>query len=161
MFLPKNYTIVEEELIWLFNFAEADCGIKSNYNSMVNVSMFGASTSFQDPHNSFILKSVAKKRKIENTFYSLPKKYQKILFSYYAGLTFNVLVKKIYDKLAGPVYVNSYMNMNDLEKLLQKFVIGKATEKEKTLISEIRIEAQNNLYDAVKFYLKLRKINEK
>jgi hypothetical protein len=147
----------EFDLVWYWCHSEADCGIKSNYMSMINVACYGASTTFHDPYNSFILKSVDHRHNIEEILYVLPYKLQKILYLTFADIKLFTQIEIIFNKYTGAAHLNSFLIASDLNKLCRNFHVGKTTDKEKALISQIRIESMNNYHEAVDAYIKAKR----
>lgn len=159
MLFIKKRRIVENELNWYFNQSSADIGIKSNWQAMVNVSCFGGSTTYQDPYNSFILKSVEKLRKIDKRFYATSINTQRALFLYFADQNFLFPhITRIYQEL-GPLTRLSDQ-FNNLDKICQRFLLGTASDKDKISITNARIEARTNLFSAVNEYYNLRSIKK-
>jgi hypothetical protein len=148
---------VEFDLVWYWCHSQADCGIKSNYMSMINVACYGPSTTFQDPFNTFILNSVAHRHKIEEILYLIPFKQQKILYASFADLQFSPQIELIFNKLTGAVYLNSYIPIAELDKICRNFHLGNASDKDKALISSIRMEATTNYFLAIASYLQAKR----
>ena len=140
----------EHDLVWYFNHAEADMGIKSNWSAMVSASHFGGSTNYYDHTNSFILNSVSHYRELEKIFRSLSKENQLILFASFADVPIKESVLKIFKKFSGTAY---YLASKELEELCDKMRTNKLSQDDKVKLSKIRIEATNKYSDAIKSYI--------
>ncbi len=146
------------ELIWIYNYADADCGLKSNWNSMVQASMCPGSA-YVDPYDSFILRAVEKRRDIEKVLWQLPKAHQDCLFSLYGPVHIPHSIVSVMGDLAGPSLCTQALSLKNLEKLCDRQLLGKATPKDRLTISEIRIEALDITGKSINSYK--RKRNEK
>ena len=147
----------EFDLVWFWCHSHADCGIKSSYMPMVNVAIFGPSLDYHDPFNTFIINSVEHRRKIEDVLHLVSFKHQKILFASFADLKFSPQINLIFTKYTGAIYLNSYLRTQEVDTICRKFHLGIATEKEKRLISQIRVEAVKNYHAAVDAYIKAKR----
>ena len=153
--------LAEHDLEYLFCFAEADCGIKSNYMSMVNVAIYGINSDYRDPYNTFILNSVDRKRKIENIYYSLSQLDQNILYLSFSNVKFPKYIELLYTKYTGAVCLTTQCNSKQLENLCRTFHLVNSSEKDKITIATIRIEATTNYYNAINNYYKTKLAGEK
>jgi hypothetical protein len=151
MTISNKERLTKAELSWFFNFSDADCGIKSNFQTMVNLALFGIPTTFNDPYNSFILTSIARKRQIEKYYYSIHIDYRVALRATYDDIRLPVYIVSIFNKLAGIACFIS--DIDKLEKICGNIKLGIATDKEKLLISEIRINAVRLFNDAIDAYV--------
>lgn len=158
MFNLNNQT-AEKELIWFFCHSDGDCGIKSNYNSMVNLALYGPSMDYHDPFDTRTLKYVALRRKIEDTMSKLPKSTYKILYMSFADLKFDNYVVNLFKNLSGVVYL---IEGFDIERLALRFALNQnITHKDKLHLSELRIEARQKYNLSLNQYCKIRNHNEK
>ena len=157
MLISSKERQVEFDLVWLYNHSDADCGIKSNYMAMVNVACYGPSTTFNDPFNSFILKSVEHKRKLESVVSNLPPLHKLILFKSFADIKYPKNIELLFNKYTGAATVIASISFTNLDKLSRQFYQGTASDKDKILISQIRTEATTNYYEAINQYLIERK----
>ena len=148
---------VEFDLVWYWCHSHADCGIKSNYMPMVNVACFGASTDFHDPFNTFILNSVDHRRQIEDVLYELPFDMQKILYASFADIKFSPQIELIFGKLTGAAHVNCFIDLMTLDTICRKFHFGEATESSKRVLSQVRMVARTNYWNAIDSYLSVKK----
>ena len=155
MLFTQKLRIAENDLSWYFNESSSDVGIKSNWNSMVSVACFGASTNFQDTFSSFILLSVERLRKIESLFYSLSLQSQKVLYLYFAYFNFpHPYLKATLRELAPLTILNP--QFHSFELVFKRFSLGLASDKDKLLISSSRIDARTALFSAVNEFYKIK-----
>lgn len=152
---------VEFQCSWYWNFSHSDCGIKSNYMSMINVACYGATTTFHDPFNTFIINSVNLRRDIEEILYRIDFKYQKILFASFADVRLDPQIEMIFSKYTGAAYCTKLCNIDELEKLCRDFHQGRSSNKDKELISQIRIEATANYQTAIELYIQSKRKSRK
>jgi len=124
---------------------------------MINVAIFGPSSDYHDPYNTFIINSVEHRRKIEEILHRVSFHNQKILFASFADLKFSPQINLIYNKLTGATHLNSYITIKELDRICGRFHLGIATDKDKQLISTIRVEAIKNYYNAINAYIKSKR----
>lgn len=131
---------IKAELTWYFNYADADCGLRSNWNAMVQASMLPGSH-WHDPYDSFTLKAVDKRREIEKVFFQLPSRYQQYLYVYLGPETPPGEIALIFkDQTAGAICAFT-AGIQELTKLCSRIHQGTASQKDKTTISQLRMEA--------------------
>ncbi len=156
-----NYRDIEyfkAELVWLYNYADSDCGIKSNWNAMVQAACSPGS-SYSDPYNSFIMRAVDKRRDIEKALWSLPVQFQNSLCSVYGSNHLPHPITAVLGELGGPAICSQLLPLEPLEKLCNRKLLGKATPKDLLAISEIRMAAEELKNKSFNDYR--RKRNEK
>ncbi len=142
--------LAEADLIWLFNHAEGDCGIKSNWTAMVNASCYGGNNGYHDHTNSFILNSIAHYRELEKLYKILPIKIQEILYATFADIHLDENVVRLFKKHAG----SASCIKNDLAKLCKKTILGISSKEEKVTFSKIRMQSLKNYQEAITIYNK-------
>lgn len=147
--------LAEQDLIWFFNHAQADMGIKSNWQAMVQASCFGGSTGFQDHHNSFILNSVGHYREVEKVYKAIPREYQEILYATFADVPINAHVQRIFKKHSGAAYC-SIVEPEDLEKICEKISKSSANSSDKLAISKVRIDCLKKYNEAITEFVKTK-----
>ena len=120
--------------------------------------MFGEPTAYHEPYDSFILKSVNFKRKLQTILESIPKKHQRILYGSFANVRMSMMIANIFTKFTGSAYLNTYLTPTKLESLCVKLYQGKISSKDQVMISQIRAEATQNYYLAINKYIKAKRI---
>lgn len=143
--------IAEDDLTWLFCFSTADCGIRSNWEACVNASCFGKTEGFYDNTSSFLLNSVARRRKIEQIFQALPLPIQNILFASFADINMNEPLQKIFKKFSGTACCVSDPKI--LAQACERIHIGKEIKGDKQLMAQVRTLATKNYHDAIVQYM--------
>lgn len=141
--------LTEHDLVWFFNHAQSDMGIKSNWSAMVSASMFGGAHDFHDSTNSFILNSVGHYRELEKVYKAMDRLNQEILYATFADVHISAYVQRIFKKLSGTAYCSHLTTPEGLEEACQRISTGKATGADRTLISKIRIDAQRKYQDCI------------
>ena len=149
--------VAEHDLVWFYNHAQADMGIKSNWQAMVSASCFGGSTGFHDSTNSFILNSVGHYRELDKIIKTLSKESQEVLFASFGDVPLSAHVLKLLRKHAGAAYCASVLSdPNVLNNLCERIAKGKSTNEDRLLISKIRIEAVKLYQEAITSYNKIK-----
>lgn len=154
----KYQTRAASELEWFWNYSEADCGISSNFNAMVNVALYGAPTHYDDHYDNKVLKAVSLNRKIQTALNSLSKISYKVLYVSFSSEQLNPYVVKMFQQYAGVSYL---IHGLDIEMLATRFYTNQCAAREKILVTEIRNEAREKYNKALNQYIKIRSKNEK
>ncbi len=128
------------ELEWLFNQADSDCGLKSNWNAMVRSALLPGG-GWSDPYNPFILQAIDKRREIATAYYKLSQGHQNCLYALYGPAPIPFAVEKVFKELAGAALMVKVSAPPDLIKLCQRVLQFKASNQDKMQISQIRMEA--------------------
>ena len=144
--------IVENDLEWFFCRSDSDIGIKSNWQAMVNVSIYGEATSFNDPNSSFILDSANRKSSIHNILRCVSIKNKDVLYYSFSSIKHNPSVEKVFTKYTGAAYLNTIVPPQQLFELAHRINVNKATDKEKLLVTKILMEAKINYKSAIDTY---------
>lgn len=152
--------ITERDLVWFFNHAEADCGLKSNWSAMVSAACFGG-TSYQDTTNSFILNSVGHYRELEKIYKTLSSTTQEILFASFADIHISDNIVKIFSKYAGAACCLSIDNLAEFDAMCARVNERKASANDKMRISKIRMESIKNYNEVIAAYVHLKYENSK
>lgn len=159
IFIPKQKEqIAREDLEWLFNSAESDMGIKSNYMSMVNVSLFGGSCDFQDPYNTFILNSTHKFRDFQKILSKLSDLINNNLFYTFGPEKWPAHTEKIFGKLTGIALYTAYRENIKLDIICQKIHSSQAKQSDKDIVSRIRISSQTYYNNSINSYINEKKL---
>ncbi len=147
------------ELEWFFNYSEADCGLKSNWNAMVRAALLPGG-GWSDPYNPFILQAIDKRRDISTAYYKLTQDQQNCLFAIYGPAPIPFAVEKVFKELAGAAMLAKVSAPPDLIKLCQRILQFKASNQDKIQISQIRMEALSLRKAALYEYRKAKKANK-
>lgn len=145
----------KSELIWLFNYADADCGLKSNWSAMVQASMIPGGQ-WHDPYHPFILKAIDKRREISIAYYALTEKHQHCLYALFGPIPIPFAVEKVYKELAGAIMLVHLTDPKELIRLCQRILQYQTSTQDKLLASQIRMEAVNLRKNALYEYRKAR-----
>lgn len=149
MSFDQMEALAEHDLEWLFNNAESDCGIKSNWNSMVNAAFFGGS-SYIDHTNLHQLNSISYARDISKVYYSLSDNSQKILYATFGNINIEPLILRYYKKYSGAALSN--IESQELYLLLKK-TNKKQTTADKYILSQIRINSIKSYNESITSYV--------
>lgn len=152
----NKYQIAKEDLEWLFNFSEADSGIKSNWQAMINVSCFGASSDFQDPYNTFSLNCARRSAELQSILRQLPSQSQEILFATFGPAIFPRHIQKMFAQLSGAAFISANLTQAKFDALCSRIQSNTATPKDKVQITEIRINANTIHTQAIDQYISAR-----
>lgn len=144
------------ELEWFFNYSDADCGLKSNWNAMVRAALLPGG-GWSDPYNPFILQAIDKRRDIANAYYKLTQEQQNTLYATYGPAPIPFAVEKVFKELAGAAMMAKVSAPPDLIKLCQRILQFKASNQDKLQISQIRMEAISIRKAALYEYRKAKK----
>jgi hypothetical protein len=144
----------EVELIWYYNYSEADCGIKSNYMSMINCSLFGPPTGSTLPYNEFIFQAVDRRREISTKLNKLSEINQKVLFATY-GANLDSEIVSYFHNLAGAVYCYPKAKPEELKQLIHRHNMGTIKNEEIVILADARFWANTNLIDSMNNYRRL------
>jgi len=153
--------ICEDDLTWLFCFSTADCGIRSNWEACVSAACFGKTEGFYDNTNSFLLNSVARRRKLEKIFNSLTIDNQNILFASFADVHFSQPVLKIFKKFVGAAYCTPLADTKTLTSACQRIAQGKELKGDKQLVAQVRIAATKIYAEVITAYMRAKYENSK
>lgn len=152
----KRDSLTEAELLWLFNFADSDMGLKSSWCSIVQAAQSSGSP-YADPHSSHQLRAVSKRREIEKALFQLSSSHQNCLYSLFGPTHLPHPVVAVMLDLAGP----SLCLGAEIIRACERQLLGKATEKDRLKISDIRIRAERLKQDALIAYSQKRNSEKK
>jgi hypothetical protein len=146
--------ITKDDITWYYCFASADMGIKSNYMSMINVSLFGGCSDFHDPYNNFILESTTKFRTISKTLSKLSDNINSHLYYSFCDIHYNALVEVIFGKYTGSALFICKREDIDIVGICERIPLGQSTQKDKNILTKVRIAATLNYNNAITEYYK-------
>ncbi len=148
--------VTEDDCTWLFCFSAADCGIRSNWEACVSASCFGKSEGFYDHTNSFLLNSVARRRKLEKTFNLLPIHIQNVIYASFADVQFSEPLLKIFKKFSGAACCTPLADTKTLTSACQRIAQGKEVKGDKQLVAQVRTAATKSYAEAITAYMKAK-----
>jgi hypothetical protein len=145
--------VVENDLTWFFCFSMADVGIKSNWEAMCSVALFGPTTTLNDHMSSSVMQAVDRRREIEKKFFKLSIEDQSILYAMYSDFRIHPYIQKIFQDLAPIVYLSRY-EPEFIDKICGDIISSKATPKEQIIMTDLRINCRNKFIKAIKSYIR-------
>ena len=152
--------ITEEEISWFLLFADADCGMRSNWNAMVNAAVFNGGK-WEDSYNDHIFEAVRQRRVIANRLQNMPPRLRNILYTSFGNQVIPATVSKYFDTPArqyAPAALHSKLIApNDLIRLFNQFYMNQTNDEQKELLRRIKEEAMADQVLAIESYYRERK----
>jgi hypothetical protein len=145
-----NIVKAQRELFWLFNAAHAALKISSCHGSIIRAS-FGFSSPQSDRNlveDQFIdlcmgKSPIKKLRAIENALSRLSKRERRVIDSLYGGYQFPPQLVSVFQEKTGAALFTSRMSsLKELLTLCRHSLQGSLSSEERSLLLEIRREAE-------------------
>jgi len=147
--------VIEELLDWVYNVADSQCGIKSNWESCINVAQYGYPSLYQDNYNEGLILALSKRRSIEKRLRLLSEKDQRVLYYTYSFPQFDKYVKLYFGEYTGAVFgVNPQWTPTEADQIIKlcrihKMSGSKLTAAQHQTLIKLKLEAMQALNSAL------------
>lgn len=145
--------LIQEELLWYYNQSDSDCGIRSNWTAMIQV-MHQRQSAWSDPYDTATLVAIKRRKRVEDCLSKLHFHQQRVLQVMYGPNRIPPIITAVMgDSLAGPALcLEIDMSGADFVQLCIRMRHSTATDKDQTLMNQIRRDARTLRQDVIKAY---------